>query len=223
MKSRHTLSALVLALVSTIPAIAQDPVGTDRAHYKVLFENDAVRVLKISYAPGGKSTMHYHPDSIVVPLSASNVRFHLPDGKSEDASLPSESATYTPAGTHTPENIGKTVIDAVLIEFKSATPGNAVLPTSRDNLTFKVLAEGPRAVAHRITAAPGFQELAGSKHDYDQVVIALSAMPMSLSLDGAPARSAWARGDVQFIGRGVAHGARNTGGKPAEFVIVSIR
>jgi hypothetical protein len=90
-------------------------------------------------------------------------------------------------------------------------------------LTLKVLAEGPRAVAHRITAAPGFQEAAGSKHDYDQVVIALSAMPMSLSLDGKPARTTWARGDVQFIGRGVAHEARNTGGKPADFVIVSIR
>jgi quercetin dioxygenase-like cupin family protein len=183
----------------------------------------AVRVLKIQYAPGSKSTMHQHPDSIVVPLAASKVRFHLPDGKSEEMNLPSESAISTPAGTHTPENIGTTAVDAVLIEFKSAKPGNAVLPSSRENLTLKPLAEGPHAVAHRITAAPGSHERAGSKHDYDQVVIALGALPMSLALDGKPAKTTWARGDVQFIGRGVPHEARNTGDKPADFVIVSIR
>ena len=52
-----------------------------------------------------------------------------------------------PPGSETcasPENIGKTVVDAVLIEFNSATPGIAVLPTSPDNLTLKVLAEGRR-------------------------------------------------------------------------------
>lgn len=223
MTIRHAVLVALLAVVCTIPAMAQDPVKIDSAHYKVLFENAAVRVLKIQYAPGSKSTMHQHPDSIVVPLAASTVRFHLAGGKSEDASLPSESATYMPAGTHAPENIGTTPVNAVLIEFKSAKPGTAVLPTSRDNLTLKVLGEGPRAVAHRITAAPGFQEPAGSKHDYDQVVIALDALPMSLALDGKPARTTWARGDVVFIGRGAPHETRSTGGKSADFVLVSIR
>jgi len=223
MKSRHAVTVALLTVVCTMPAMAQDPVKTESAHYKILFENAAVRVLKIQYTPGSKSTMHQHPDSIVVPLSASKVRFHMPGGTSEEASLPSESATYMPAATHAPENIGTTPVDAVLIEFKTAKPGSAVLPTSRDNLTMKMLAEGPRAVAHRITAAPGFQEPAGSKHDYDQIVIALSALPIALALDGKPARTTWARGDVQFIGRGVAHETKNTGGKPADFVLVSIR
>lgn len=223
MRTCRVIPVALLAFICTTAATAQDPVKIDSAHYKVLFENDTVRVLKIAYAPGSKSTMHQHPDSIVVPLAASHVRFHLPGGKSEEMNLPNESAIYTPAGTHTPENIGTTPVDALLVEFKAAKPGSAVLPSSRDNLTMKALAEGPRAEAHRITAAPGFQEARGSKHDYDQVVIALSAMPMSLSIDGKPAQTTWTRGDVQFIGRGVAHEARNTGGKPAEFVIVSIR
>ena len=223
MNIRHGVSAALLAVTSTIPAMAQDPAKTESSHYKVLFENASVRVLKIQYAPGSKSTMHQHPDSIVVPLAASKVRFHLAGGKSEEANLASESATYMAAGTHAPENIGTNAIDAVLVEFKTAKPGTAVLPTSRDNMTMKVLGEGPRAVAHRMTAAPGFQEPAGSKHDYDQVVIALGAIPMSLAVDGKPAKTTWARGDVQFIGRGVAHDAKNTGDKPADFVVVSIR
>jgi hypothetical protein len=90
-------------------------------------------------------------------------------------------------------------------------------------MAMKPLADGPRGVAHRMTADASFHEPAGSKHDYDQIVIALSSTQMSLAIDGKPAKTAWARGDVQFIGRGVAHESRNTGGKPADFVIVSIR
>ncbi len=43
----------------------------------------------------------------------------------------------------------------------------------------KVLAQGPRAVAHRMTADASFSEPAGSKHEYDQVVIALSSGQIS--------------------------------------------
>ena len=46
---------------------------------------------------------------------------------------------------------------------------------------------------------------------------------MSLSIDGKPAKTTWARGDVQFIGRGVAHESKNTGGKPVEMVIIAIK
>jgi hypothetical protein len=47
-------------------ALAQDPVKVDPQHYKVIFENDQVRVLKIHYGPHEKSVMHSHPDSVVV-------------------------------------------------------------------------------------------------------------------------------------------------------------
>ena len=46
---------------------------------------------------------------------------------------------------------------------------------------------------------------------------------MSLSIDGKPAKTTWARGDVQFIGRGVAHESKNTGGKPVDFIILAIK
>jgi beta-alanine degradation protein BauB len=183
----------------------------------------SVRVLKIDYAPGSKSTMHQHPDSIVIPLAASKVRFSTPDGKAQDTDLPSDSAMYTPAGTHSPANIGTGRVDAILVEFKSRNPGTASLPASREGMDAKVLAEGPRATASRVTAAPTFEEPDGSKHDYDQVVIALAEAQMALPVDGQPAKTKWARGDVQFIGCGVPHGSKNTSGKPIEYWIVSIK
>src|SRR5206468_4325750 len=127
------------------------------------------------------------------------------------------------AGTHNPENIGKVRVEAVLVEFKGAKPGTAAIPTSRPNMTIKSLADGARGSALRVTADSSFQEPAGTKHEFDQVVIALGPTPMSLSIDGKPAKTTWARGDVQFIGRGVAHESKNTGGKPTDIVVVAIK
>ncbi len=74
-----------------------------------------------------------------------------------------------------------------------------------------------------MTADAAFQEPAGSKHDYDQIVIALSPAKMSLSIDGKPAKTDWARGDVQFIGRGTPHESKNVTGKPVDFIIIGVK
>ena len=223
MKGWKALSMVSLVLGWAGAALAQDAVKVDPAHYKVVFENAGVRVLRINYAPGAKSSMHQHPASIVVPLAASKVRFALPDGKSELSELANESAMYMPAGTHEPTNVGSGSVDALLIEFKTAAPGKAALPASRPGMDITVLAEGPRATAYRSTAAATFAEPAGTTHEYDQVVIALGPAQLSLSIDGKPAKTAWVRGDVQFVGRGVAHEAKNTGGKPVDMVVVAIK
>jgi len=223
MKACQILSMVSLVLLWSGAALAQDPAKVDAAHYKVVFENASVRVLKIDYPAGAKSPMHQHPDGIVVPLGTAEVRFTMPDGKSEDRDMASESALYMPAVTHSPANIGTTRIDGLLIEFKSAAPGKAALPAARAGLAMKILAEGPRAMAYRTTADPMFHEPAGSKHEFDQIVIALGSAQMSLAIDGKPAKTTWARGDVQFIERGTPHEAKNAGGKPVDFVIVAIR
>ena len=220
----HVLSAVVIgALLSPVAVQAQDPVKVDPTHYKVVFENASVRVLKISYPVGGKSVPHAHPDAMVVALGPSTVQMAMADGKIEKSDLARESAMFTPAGTHTPTNVGKTPVDALLIEFKTAAPGKATIPTSRENMTIKVLADSPRAVAYRVTATPSFSEPAGTKHEYDQIVISLGDSKMSLSIDGKPPKASWSRGDAVFIGRGVAHESKNGNSAPVDFIIVAIR
>lgn len=215
------VASLVVLCAGTLSA--QDAVKADPSHYKVVFENPSVRVLRIGYAPGEKSAMHSHPDAIMIPLGDAKGRFVMPDGKSEDRDMTNEVALYTPAATHNPANVGTTPLDGLLIEFKTPKPGTATLPSARPGMAMKVLAEGPRAMAYRTTADPSFSEPAGSEHDYDQIVVALSPAKMSLAVDGKPPKASWARGDVQFIGRGVPHESKNAGGKPVDFIIVAIR
>jgi len=221
---RVSLAVLAVAFAcTTVTLVAQDPLKVDPTHYHLVLENAAVRVLHITYAAGSKSVMHQHPDSIVYILNGGKVRFTTPDGKSQDQDEPAGSATYLPAGTHLPSNIGTTPTEAILVEFKTPKPGTAVLPTSRPGMTITTLAEGPRGMAIKSTADATFNEPAGTKHEFDQVVIATAPTQMSLSIEGKPAKTTWAKGDVQFIGRGVAHESRNTGGKPVTFAIIAIK
>ena len=217
----RTFGVCTLVLSWSGIALAQDPVKVDATHYKVLIDNATVRVLKIDYAPKDKSPMHQHPEAIVVPLSASKVLFGLPDGKSQEQAMESEAAMYMPAGAHRPTNIGSTRVDAILVEFKGAAPGKAILPASRPGIAMKAIAEGARATAYRATSDATFSEPAGSKHDFDQVVISLGPAPLSLSIDGKPAKTTWARGEAVFIGRGVGHETKGSG--KADFIIIAIK
>jgi hypothetical protein len=223
MKALKAACAFSLVLSWSGAALAQDPVKVDSAHYKVLLENASVRVLRVDYPAGAKSPMHQHPDNMVIALSSAKVKFTAPDGKTQDADLTNESALYDAAGSHSGAIVGGGPVNAVIVEFKAPKPGTAAIPTSRQGMGMKVLADGARAVAYRSTADPTFSEPAGTKHDFDQVVVALGDSQMSLSIDGKPAKTKWARGDVQFIGRGVGHESKNTGGKPVDFIIVAIK
>jgi quercetin dioxygenase-like cupin family protein len=223
MKEETVKRALIVALAVgwSASAVAQDAVKADPKHYKVLTENANVRILKIAYGAGEKSPMHQHPDSVVIPLGPTKVRFTMPDGKTVDQELTNESAMFMEAGSHSPANMGA-AFEAVLVEFKSPAAGTATLPTSRSGIQVTVLAEGARGMAYRATADSSFHEPAGSTHDYDQVVIALGPSQMSLSLDGKPARTKWARGDTVFIPRGTAHESKNAG-QATDFIIVAIK
>jgi quercetin dioxygenase-like cupin family protein len=102
------------------PAIvrAQDPVKVDPKHYTVVFENDAVRVLRIRYAPGEKSVMHAHPDSVAVFLTDHKNKMTLPDGTAQVMSGKGGDAQFTPAGQHLPENVGDKPMELILVELK---------------------------------------------------------------------------------------------------------
>ena len=214
--------ALVLSAVP-LAAAAQDAVKVDAGHYKVLIDNPSVRVLKVAVPPGAKSPMHSHPDSILVSLQDSKARFTLPDGKTQDMEIGKETAAYTPATTHAPNNVGTTPVDAILVEFKAKEPGTASVPTSRPGMEINVLAESPRAIAFKTMPAVDFHEEPGTTHDYDQVVISLGANEMSLAIEGKPTVTKWQRGTVQFVGRGVKHESKNLSSRPTAFVIVAIK
>jgi quercetin dioxygenase-like cupin family protein len=118
----HIAGVLVACSVfalATSAAIAQDAAQVDAKHYKVTFENEQVRILRITYGPKEKSVMHEHPNSIAVFLADGQIRFTLADGKSQDVSVKAGESAWNPAGKHLPENMGEKPFEVVLIELKT--------------------------------------------------------------------------------------------------------
>jgi hypothetical protein len=114
---------LVLLSVATCFCLApfvaaQDAVKVDPKHYSVVSENNEVRILKAHYGAHEKSVMHSHPDAVAIFLTDGKVVFHLPDGKSIDASGKAGEAQFTPAGIHAPENVGDAPMDVIVVELK---------------------------------------------------------------------------------------------------------
>ena len=97
---------------------AQDAVKVDPKHYKVEFENDQVRVLRITYAPGEKGVMHSHPEGVVVFLNDGDGKFTFPDGKTQDNKFKAGTVIWSPETTHQPENTGKNPFEVIQIELK---------------------------------------------------------------------------------------------------------
>jgi len=100
-------------------SFAQDAVKVDPKHYKVEFENDQVRVLRITYAPGEKGVMHSHPEGMVIFLTDSKGMFTLPDGKTQENIYKKGFFSWVPASTHKPENIGDKPFELIQIEMKN--------------------------------------------------------------------------------------------------------
>ena len=86
--------------------------------YKVVLENDRVRVLEVRDMPGVKTEMHTHPSQVAVAISDGKYRFTSPDGQSMEVELKAGQAVYLDPVEHTTEIIGTSEAHVLLIELK---------------------------------------------------------------------------------------------------------
>jgi hypothetical protein len=94
-----------------------DPVESNPNHYSVVFENDRVRVLEYTDAPGDKTTPHEHPDSVMYTLSAFRRRLYSGDAY-RDVDMPAGLTGWLPGQQHCGENIGTTATHVIFVELK---------------------------------------------------------------------------------------------------------
>ena len=108
------------AVLAQRPAEAfPDAVAADPAHYRVAFENDLVRVLRVKYGQGERSVMHKHTASCVVFLTDQTFNFSLPDGTTEPASVSAGALGCGDGNVHLPENISTAPAEFIMFEFKN--------------------------------------------------------------------------------------------------------
>jgi quercetin dioxygenase-like cupin family protein len=116
---KTTVLVSLLAILCTT-AHAQDPVKTSPQYYKVLLENDQVRVLEYRLKPGEKEAMHSHPAGVVYVLSGAKLKVTSPDGKTEERSATAGETIWREPVTHALQNVGDTEAHAIAIDLKTS-------------------------------------------------------------------------------------------------------
>ncbi|MDW5443874.1 hypothetical protein [Polaromonas sp. SM01] len=107
----------VSALFAT-SAFPQDATQTDGDKYKIILENDCVRVLDYRDSPGEKTHQHKHPPFVLYALSSFRRTLTLPDGKVLRREFKEGDVMWSEEQTHIGENIGQTPTHVLIVELK---------------------------------------------------------------------------------------------------------
>lgn len=103
---------------ATRTAMAQDPAKVSAKNYKVLLENERVRVLEMRLQPGEQDNPHSHPSEVVYFTKAAKVKITLPDGQTVSAELKAGEVMWHDAWTHSVQNTADSELHAVIVELK---------------------------------------------------------------------------------------------------------
>lgn len=157
-------------------ALAQDPVPIYPDNYKVLLENDSVRVLDFQLKKGAKENFHSHPAAVTYVLAPFKIRFSFPDGTVRIREARAGELFFGDALTHASENIGDTDAHGLLIELKNGAAGNNVtsMMDVTDLLTAVTFIRGPEGSEKDLmtellsTTAPTRAEAGNIRYDLYQ-------------------------------------------------------
>ena len=112
---RVELKAAPPAKVLTLDAVRIDP-----ARYKVDFENEIVRVVRLGFGPREKGVMVEHPPRVLATLSDVSVKLVFQDGRTDERGAPAGVAAWLEGETLQTENASDQPLEVVLVEPKSA-------------------------------------------------------------------------------------------------------
>ncbi len=103
-----------------------DPTTTNPELYKVIFENDRVRVLDYLDKPGERTTPHLHPDSVMYALSSFKRRL-IASGREVDVEIGAGSVRWLDTQEHSGVNIGDSETHVIFVELKEPSLSQGVV------------------------------------------------------------------------------------------------
>jgi quercetin dioxygenase-like cupin family protein len=124
---RAVTLTLTLALLLAGPGVARQPAPIDAAtaspdRFKVLLENQHVRVLEYVLLPGERDQWHTHPPKVSYVVSGGTLRITTDSGQSFLSDEKTGSASWMDSlGKHFAENVGTAPVRIVLVEIKDVS------------------------------------------------------------------------------------------------------
>jgi quercetin dioxygenase-like cupin family protein len=118
MNKRIALFVFIATMVLCVHA--QDPAVTDGDKYKVVLENEKVRVFEYMDKPGEKTHRHHHPDFILYALDSFKRKLTFGDGKQIEREFKKGEVMWMKDQIHIGENIGTTETHVLIVELKTS-------------------------------------------------------------------------------------------------------
>src|SRR5256885_3852730 len=120
----RNLVVLVCCLATYTAAFGQAVAANHPPAFKVEIDNPQVRVVRRYHAPHEKVPIHSHNDGVVVYLTELREISTESDGTSRHITRHAGDVIWSPAHTHSLENLADTPIEVIEIELKSAPNSN---------------------------------------------------------------------------------------------------
>jgi len=197
-----------------LPLAAQYQLPSRAKQYESGWENDRVRVRKISVAPGAAMPVQADADRILVYLTA-DLQNRIPEAE----------AIWQPAGTGNLENRGRFNVEAIAVELKNASPGDVritppeALPVD-GMVDARVLIDNPRVIVTRLRYFSNtYAADPWHFHPQDGIIVYLRGGNPWVPYDAWEA-SRVRRGDIAVLPANTFHSFGNTGGDPLEFLVI---
>ena len=98
----------------------RDPLRIDPLHYRLEFENEKMRVLRLTLKPSETVPMHDDKDALIVCLRECHVRFTSPNGRSEDVHMEAGTSQWIYGDTRSEKNLESKPVEMLFIQTKSS-------------------------------------------------------------------------------------------------------
>jgi mannose-6-phosphate isomerase-like protein (cupin superfamily) len=95
-----------------------DPVQAAPNNYRLIDENDRVRVVEMTLNAGQSDVLHSHKSETVFFISGGKVKINIPGADSIEADIPDGHVMFSDPWTHQVHNQGDKDVRAILIEHK---------------------------------------------------------------------------------------------------------
>ncbi len=119
--TRRQVLTLLASFGVAPEALAQDALTAAPRSFRVVVENERVRVLEFKSRPGfgvcGEG-MHSHPDHVTVSLTGAKLKVAMPGSKATFEDIPPGTVFFAPAEVHSAEVIGGFGTRSYIIELK---------------------------------------------------------------------------------------------------------
>ncbi|MEO8575161.1 MAG: hypothetical protein ABI556_00610 [Gemmatimonadales bacterium] len=215
----------------TLPAGARsqqqadiDPVTVSADKYKVLLENDRVRIVEYSIKPGERDQPHTHPSKVSYVVGGGSLRITLRDTSFISIDSTGEVSWRGRVPWHFAENVGVTPVRIVLFEVKRVDANAASAAQDPLLMNPSTVAEKFENDSVRVMEAvipPGHREKQHTHPPYATYVLGGGSVRMHFP-DGTTRDVEFKTGEARFS-ESVTHWAENIGTSTVRVILVELR